>query len=330
MTKLLAVFFIATLLFFTIKSLPFLANKLQTLLPASRSALSLIQSPASILKTTADRTNLVLLGKGGAGHESPDLTDTIIFLSYHHPTGKTLMVSLPRDIWVDSLRAKLNTSYYYGELKQKGSGGMILAKAAVEEIIGQPVHYAVIINFQGFIKSIDTLGGITIEVKQSFDDYKYPIPGQENAKIIADRYQSLHFDSGPQTMSGERALKFVRSRNAEGDEGTDFARSARQQQVIVALQKKLLSTNFLLNPQKITEFNRTLGNSIETDIVNGDFTGFIKIALRFNKNLLQSADLSELLINPPTAQFDGQWVLIGQDNSWQQIQDHIKFLLDET
>lgn len=304
----------------------------------TKTALSLFQSPESILKSTNGRTNVLILGKGGAGHEAPDLTDTIIFLSYNHEKHTALMLSLPRDMWVDSLKAKINTAYYYGEQRQPGGGGLILAKSAVSEIIDQPVHYAIAVDFTGFTRLIDVLGGIEIDVKRSFDDVKYPIPGKENVLPESDRYEHLHFDAGRQTMSGERALKYVRSRNSEGEEGTDYARANRQQQVLLSLQDKLLSSKVLLSPNKISELTGLISRSITTDIRNGEYTGFLKIALGFDRDKLQSETIDQgdeathrpgLLINPPVADFQGQWVLTGENNSWDKVQEHVASLLKE-
>lgn len=304
--------------------------------PSTKTALSLFQSPESILKSTNGRTNVLILGKGGAGHEAPDLTDTIIFLSYNHEKDTALMLSLPRDIWIDSLQAKINTAYYYGEQRQPGGGGLILAKSAVSEIIDQPVHYVAAIDFTGFTRLIDALGGVEVDVQRSFDDFKYPIPGKENAPNETDRYESLHFEAGRQTMSGDLTLKYVRSRNSEGEEGTDYARAHRQQQLLLSLQHQILSSKILLNPRKLSELTSLVTESVRTDIYNGEYTGFLKIALGFDRAKLHTATIDQgdeaahrpgLLINPPLSDFQGQWVLTGENNSWEMVQEYVALLL---
>ncbi|MEJ2441683.1 MAG: LCP family protein, partial [Patescibacteria group bacterium] len=101
------------------------------------------QQPAQKIQTTEDRTNILILGRSGEGHDSPDLTDTIIFASVGHTDHSVKLISLPRDIWIPELRAKLNSTYYWGNQRQKG-GGIILAKSTVESILGQPVHYGLV------------------------------------------------------------------------------------------------------------------------------------------------------------------------------------------
>lgn len=206
-----------------------------------------IFTPTQKIQTREDRTNILILGKGGKGHEAPDLTDTVIFASINHTDPSLSLVSLPRDIWIPELRAKLNSTYYWGNQKKDG-GGLILTKATVESIVGQPVHYGLVIDFSGFMKIVDVLGGVEVDVERGFVDEKYPIAGKEDDECDGDleykcRYETIRFEEGAQTMNGETALIFARSRNAEGDEGTDLAREIRQQKILAAIQTK---TSFLL------------------------------------------------------------------------------------
>ena len=279
-------------------------------------AFKVIKSPQSVLKTTNNRTNILLLGMGGAGHEAPNLTDTIIFFSINPTTHDAVSISLPRDFWIPSLRAKINTAYYYGDQKKPG-GGLILAKASAEEVLGQPIHYALALNFDGFIRAIDLVGGIDIDIPQTFDDFKYPIPGKETAQPESSRYQPLHFDAGFQHFDGQTALKYVRSRNAEGEQGTDFARSRRQQQVILSFKQTLLSTQTLLNPQRLIKLKHIFADSLIHDFSDTEIIALAKLALSFNQSQVRSGILDAgdqdnpgLLINPPqTSRYDYQWVL---------------------
>src|SRR3990167_5241486 len=265
---------------------------------------TLTTPPEKILRQSQGRTNFLLLGLGGAGHEAADLTDTIIFISLNPLTKDTVLLSIPRDLWVPSLRAKLNTHYHYG--------GLTAAKTAIPAIIGQPVHYAVTLDFTGFTEVIDLVGGIDNTVPQTFDDFQYPIPGKETAPP-ADRYEHLHFDAGPQHLYGTTALKYVRSRNAPDAQGTDFARSQRQQQVISAFKDKLFSAQTLLNPTRLLELKRTLSASLIHDLSDAEILALAKLAIGFSSTHLRSGVLdteSELLIHPPpSAPLLSLWVL---------------------
>lgn len=289
------------------------------------------------------RINLLILGVGGGTHEGPDLTDTIIFTSIDPNAKKVILVSIPRDLWIPELKAKINSAYTYGEEKQKGKG-LLLTRAAVERVIGQPVDYSLKIDFNGFVKAVDMIGGLDIDVDNAFDDYEYPLKGLENdlcgreetqiatlsAQIATGsasvldlfpcRYEHLHFDSGAAHMNGITALKYVRSRHAQGAEGSDFARSKRQEKVIAAFKDKVFSLDVLLNPVKALSLIDVVKDSIDTDIKEDEYDDFIRLAQKFKSSTITSAVLdtgdtqtnrSGLLMNPPmTEEYLYQWVLV--------------------
>lgn len=306
---------------------------LHRLLSGPSTIISFTKDPSNTLENTNDRTNLLLLGKGGAGHDAPDLTDSMVIFSFHHPSKKVSLISIPRDIWVDSMKAKVNTAYYYGEQKQPNSGGLLLAKAAVYEITGLPIHYTFALDFEGFKQAIDLVGGIDVYIEQGFDDYKYPIPGMETAEPEELRYEHLHFDAGLEHMSGDRALMFVRSRMAQGDEGTDFARSKRQQKVILAFKDKMLNHQTLLSPTKLNELFGLYNQFIDTDITSNEYAAFIRLAISLDTQELKTVPLTTgnkeaeqlgVLENPPSSRYQGQWVLIARDNNWDALKQYIQ------
>jgi len=317
---------------------PLLEKALGNVLRGPRMAYSLLTADTSSLDSSNERVNVLILGIGGEEHKEVELTDTMIFASIDKKNADTVMLSIPRDIWIGSLKTKVNAVYYYGEQDKKG-GGFVLAKDAVYEILDQPIHYAVLVDFEGFVKAINLLGGIEVKVDRGFDDYRYPIPGKENDLCNGDaefkcRYEHLHFDAGKQEMDGERALKFVRSRNAEGDEGTDFARSKRQQKVIMAVAKKLFSYKTLLNPGKLMDLKNTFGEHVKFDreFSKEQVTAFMSLFLRFIRrgNEIRtfsidtgSDDNPGFLYQPDTEEYD-QWVLLPRGDDWTEIQKYVE------
>lgn len=298
-----------------------------------RYVLNFILTPAKNIKSFEGRTNILILGKGGEGHEAPDLTDTIIFASIGHTNPSITLVSLPRDIWITELRTKLNSIYYWGNQKEQG-GGMILAKSVVEEIVGVPIQYALVLDFAGFKDLIDTIDGIEIKVERGFIDQKYPIAGKEDDFCGGDRelncrYETIEFKEGRQKMDGETALKFVRSRNAEGDEGTDLAREARQQKVLLAIKNKILDPAMLFQLRKLIEIQKVLNKSVETD-VDDLATSILTRRIFQGKDNLETFVLPEdLLFNPkPSSFYDNLYVFVPKDESWQRVQEWIKQILD--
>jgi polyisoprenyl-teichoic acid--peptidoglycan teichoic acid transferase len=320
------------------------------LFPAVKALSKVIKSPTSAwsivsnegeIKSTNGRTNILLLGIGDPNHDGPNLSDTIIVVSINLKTYDIAMISIPRDIWIPSLKEKINAAYAIGEAKQK-DGGFILADASVTELLNIPIHYSARINFSGFKKAIDLVGGLDINVENTIDDYKYPIDGKENDPCENDpeykcRYEHLHIDKGIQHMNGELALKYVRSRHAEGTEGSDFARSKRQQTVLIALKNKLLSANTILDPKKVNNLLEVFGNSVSTDINAAEGPKFIKLAAKINGVKIRSfpldtgdetASRSGVLINPPvTDDYGGAWVLVPKDGSWEKIQQQLQTFL---
>lgn len=302
------------------------------------------------LKNTAGTTNVLLLGIGGEGHDGGDLTDTMILISVNSAKNFVIMTPIPRDIWLPSIEKKINAAYGAGEEKRQG-GGLITSKDAVKEILDVDVDYVVRIDFTGFEKAVDTLGGVKVYVDQEFIDTKYPRAGHENdtcgidlstmsAQILTDdmfpcRYETLHFNQGLIQMSGEEALKYARSRHAETTEGTDFARSTRQQKVLLAMKDKFFSTQTLLSAGKLTELLTLYKNYIQTDIKEDEYDDFIKLffklkAAKYDTFVLDEGNEAEgrpgLLVSPPTSTY-GAWVLEPRDGSWKDIQEEIKKLI---
>ena len=316
------------------------------------------------LKKSNDNINILLLGIGGGKHDGPNLSDTIIFASISQANNKITLVSIPRDVWVPDLDAKVNTAYATGEEKKKG-GGLLLSKAVVSKIVGQPIDYGIRVDFAGFVKAVDMAGGIDVEVDNTLDDYIYPVEGKEDASCghteeeIASfsatiatasatssaeeetalffpcRYQHVHFSKGPNHMNGIEALRFVRSRHALGIEGTDFARSIRQQKVIKAFKDKVFSLGTLLNPAKVLGLYSILESSIDTDIKQEESDDFIRLAQELKTADIKSAvidfgDLATgregLLINPaPSKEYNFAWVLVPRvgRGDFSEIQEYV-------
>lgn len=289
------------------------------------------------LKKTDGSVNILLLGIGGGKHDGPDLTDTIMYANVNQTKNKVTLVSIPRDLWIPDISEKINTAYAIGNNKQK-DGGLILAKAVVSKVINQQIDYAFVIDFAGFVKAVDLVGGLDIIVDRTFDDYEYPVEEKyddlcnhtldEATKLIATesatvvfpcRYEHIHFDKGLLHMDGEHALKFVRSRNATNEEGTDFARSRRQQKVISAFKDTIFSLQTILNPIKVANLYGVLSDNIHTDIPNSELDDFIKLAQKMKgakmySTVIDAQDKTKgkkgLLVNPALTDFDGKWVLI--------------------
>ncbi len=310
------------------------------------------------LSSNNGQVNILLLGIGGASHDGPNLTDTIILASVDQSKNSLTLLSIPRDLWIPEMKGKINTAYAIGQNKQLGDG-LILAKAAVERVTGQQINYGVRLDFGGFVKAVNLLGGLNIDVVRTFDDYQYPIEGKEDdtcgesQQQIQDiatasseleafpcRYKHIHFTSGLQHMDGETALEYVRSRHAIGIEGSDFARSAREEKVIATLKNKILSAETLLNPSKIIALYEVLKDSVDTDIPEDKFDDFIRLGqklrgAKIHTYVIDEGDTTQnrpgLLINPTSnlQDYGFQWTLIPRvgNGNYSEIQKYTNCIL---
>lgn len=303
------------------------------------------------LKKADDNINILLLGIGGGTHEGPDLTDTVIFANIKPSKNEVNLISVPRDLWMPELAYKINSVY---AIYQEKGQGIPQTKKIIEKVLGQQIDYAVVVNFSGFVKLVDTIGGIEINVQRAFDDREYPIEGKENDLCGANpdqlprlstasaqfeafpcRYKHIRFEQGIQHMDGETALEFVRSRHAIGDEGTDFARSQRQHLVISAVKDKVFSLGIILNPVKTLSIYNLIKDNVNTDIQTDEFDDFIKLAQKMKNSktknyVLDTGDdkalRSGLLVNPQDFwDYKNQWVLIPRSGNgdFSEIQKYI-------
>ncbi len=323
------------------------------------------------LKNTDGRTNILLLGVDGRSlgnvHSSSKLTDTILILSIDKEAKRPVMISIPRDLWISQYGVKINSIYPLCINEQVRKNGKDVCEKTpvtctkpcvdrvedtVEHVTGVPIHYYAVVGFSAFKDAIDTVGGVDVDVEEAFDDYQYPIEGKENAYPESSRYKHIHFDQGIQHLNSEDALEYARSRHSTNpNQAGDFARARRQQQVIMALKDKLLSTDVLLNPSKIKELYGSYKENVATDITIGDAMAVYDMAKSImqddkdNESVLgsnvvkivlsseskESNKLGSGLLMVPSkeerSKYNGQWVIIPKDSTFDQIHVYIQKLM---
>lgn len=315
----------------------FLGSRLITnsKIPSSvKLAYNFVFAPKSQIKSINDRVNILVMGKGGEGHDAPDLTDTMIFVSVSLDKPNLYLISVPRDIWMPDLKDKINSAYFYGKQNEKNSG-LVLAKSVTEEVVGEPIQYSFVIDFSGFVKIIDEIGGINVDVQSAFTDNQYPVAGKENDNCNGDptfacRYETISFQKGSQVMNGQRALEFVRSRHAEGDNGTDFARSTRQRLVIQAIFNKIMTKNIILNPSKIKTLFQILKENSETDLSAPEAAVILRDVTFPRKNVSSSSipiDLLNIYQNKP--EYNNLYVLVPKDGNWTEVHKWVEDFLSK-
>ncbi len=186
-------------------------------------------------------------------------TDSIMLMGVGGQHGRLALLSIPRDLFIevpDYGKIRINTVNVLAEIEDPGSGPGLLA-SAIETNFGVRIDRYVRLNFQAFRELIDSVGGVTLEVPYRLVDTAFPA---ENGGI-----QTVVFEPGQQHMDGARALIYARVRHPDDD----YARAARQQQVIEALAQKLL--NPLVWPGALAAITRHM----ETNLTPGDLLALI-------------------------------------------------------
>jgi len=184
----------------------------------------------------ASRVTILLLGLDYRDWESAtdaSRSDTMILLTLDPLTKSAGILSIPRDMWVaipGFKHGKINTAYYLGEAFKLPGGGPALAIKTVEEFVGVPINYYAQIDFGAFVRFIDEIGGVKVDVPKKI---KIDLLGDHNTKTLKH---------GEQVLPGEWALAYARARYTEGG---DFDRARRQQQVILGIRERILSFEML-------------------------------------------------------------------------------------
>lgn len=244
-----------------------------------------------------DQINILIIGMGGRNHEGGTLADTIILGSYQPSTKQAAIMSIPRDLGVPTENGgwiKINAVHAYAEKDEPKSGGRVVAET-LSKLLEDDIHYYAVVDFDGFERLIDEFGGVDIDVERDLIDYQYPIRGKEDVYPIENRFEILRIAKGQQHMGGELALKYVRSRYALGIEGSDFARSRRQQKILAALKDKIFELNTIFNPKRINGLLSAYNDHINTNL---EIWEMLKLA-QFGKDIQTDRIINRSLDDGP-------------------------------
>ena len=191
-----------------------------------------------------NRINILVLGVEERA-EDVGRSDTSFVVTLDTEAKKITVLSIPRDSRVKIAGPgwdKFNHAFAFG--------GLPLSKSTAENLLGVSIHYTVTIDFKGFMRMIDALGGITIDVEKRM---RYSDPYDDDGGLVIDLYP------GVQRLSGKEAIKYVRYRDEEGDIG----RVARQQKFLKALLKELASPQTVV---RLPELAKEFYGAVKTDM----------------------------------------------------------------
>jgi LCP family protein required for cell wall assembly len=282
------------------------------------------------------RINLVLYGYGGDQHSGGDLTDSIMVVSIqpianHAP--QVAEISIPRDWYVDiplknghTTEQRINFAYAAGILGEGPEpanavdAGAAVADPLLQHILGIGINYFVGVDFYAFEQAVNAVGGIDIDVPAAFTDNQYPA-GECDLGNCA--YETIHFNAGMQHMSGARALIYARSRHGNDGQGSDFARSRRQQQIIVALKAQIESVGGI---GKLPDVINALGNNVLTNLTIPDAESLYSLVQGVTPSSIEhiSVDNTNFLYSCDYPTKCGGYYLFAHDRSFQSISHYVQ------
>jgi LCP family protein required for cell wall assembly len=272
------------------------------------------------------RVNLLVLGYGGGGHDGAYLTDSMMVISLIPSSGSTTLLSVPRDLWVDvplgsGQYAKINAAYTWG--LAHGYGGLVpgtqaagaVAAQEASDITGLNVPYWLAMDFQGFRKLVDTLGGVTITVPTAFTA-RYP---RNDDPSIDAGWEVIHFTTGAQHMNGERAIEYARARYVQDppSEGTDFARSVRQQLLLRAILARARQTSAW---PRLADAATALQGALTTNLSLVDLALFAE-KLDFHHAHHIGLSTENVLVDATSD--DGQAILMPANGDWGAVRQYV-------
>jgi len=239
------------------------------------------------------RFTVLITGIDSSARRHHALNDTLIVASVDPSTGKASMVSFPRDLAGfqlydhGSYPDKINSLMGWSERNPKRypDGGLPTVARELGFLLGIPVPYYASVDLQGFSRMIDAIGGVTVDNPKTIDDPGYG--GWTDKRPVG-----FHLSAGVHTLDGQTALAYARSRKGVGD--NDFTRARRQQQLLVALGKKLSDpAMFARLPTVLDAAKQAIRTNVPPDLL----PTLLGIGQNVQDNRIQS-----FVLGPPYAQ----------------------------
>lgn len=237
-----------------------------------------IMEPTKLKGQDRGRVNILLVGHSmdDPGHPAADLTDSIMLLSVSTTDKSAVLVSIPRDLWVDipeNGHEKINAVYRYGNIDKSSKagyppGGIGLLEQVIKHNLDVPIDYYMMINYSAVRGTVNAVGGVEVSIDS-------PDPrGLYDPNIQVTDGGPLRLGNGVQQLDGQTALNLVRARGAPTPDGrvgygfprSDHNRTVHQRQVLMALKDKVSDVSVIANPWRLGRLFDALGDNIETDM----------------------------------------------------------------
>lgn len=256
----------------------------------------LVDSTALPPLTDNETTNFLLIGsdkRPGSSYR----TDTLVIAIVWPKEGQVSLISIPRDLWIYIPTVgmqRINTAYQSGEIGGYPGGGPGLLKDTIAYNLGLRIDHTALVEFDGFRRIVDTLGGIEVPVACAYTDWRLIDPSYDPN----NEYNWWLYTVGPGQvyMDGDLALWYARSRS----KSNDFDRGRRQQEVLRTLFQKALQTGTF---SKVPQLYNDFASTVITDLSLTDMLRMAPYAINFT-----NANIRGYFIRPP---YVSSWITPG-------------------
>jgi polyisoprenyl-teichoic acid--peptidoglycan teichoic acid transferase len=247
------------------------------------------------LKSQNGRVNILIAGNSAddVGHGGADLTDSIMVLSVDTNNNTALMLSIPRDLWVNIPGlgySKINAAIT--------AGGMNKLQTVVQNVTGVTIDYQVLVNYGAFKDLVNAVGGISIDI-QSTDPrgiYDPSLDYQSKTCCALAKYPN-----GWVTLNGQQALDLARARGDPSPYGIpygfadgDFDRTEHQRQMAIAIKDKASQASVIANPFKVADLFDAVGNNVATNLKIDEIETLYTYMKKINDNDIASYNVNTL------------------------------------
>lgn len=291
------------------------------------------------ISQTNGHKNILILGIDQLSNREnePVLTDTVLLVSIDTQSGAVHMISIPRDLWSSEYKTKINALYTYGKDRYPDKPELFPTEV-IANLTQVPIHHTLLISLDQLKELIDAIGGVQIKIPESFTDTQFPRSDVDikTEHDLAKLYETVSFKQGEELMAGDRALIYLRSRHSENkNQGTDDARSLRQQAVIAAIIQKLQSNEVIQNARLLGKVVHWYRSNYETVLSSEEL---IQLAYHLRNSLhsialdsytlsISTPDVNGVIFHPPQTKYS-QWVYEIEDLAAFQQEIHQKLAIE--
>ncbi len=264
-------------------------------LTGNKNPLALLQAFNPVpLKNQDGRVNILVAANSAddPGHNGANLTDSIMVISVDTKNNTALMLSIPRDLWVQngSGYSKINALY--------PNGGMGALESSVEDVTGMPIHYNVLVSYDAFRDLVNAVGGITITIKSDDPRGVYDPNLDYSSRTCC---ALAKYPNGPVTLNGKQALNLARARGDPSPYGIpygfadgDFTRTQNQRAMLMAVKDKANQSSVIANPFKVADLVDAVGNNVKSNLQLNEIETLYFYMKKIGDNAIASYNINTL------------------------------------